>query len=87
MHLLAIQLVAGPLDLNIMSLSCHHHHHHHVRCFGTKIGKQSSSAKVVEEIPLEGGMGRRQSMKSLLSLSPKQKRQHNVSYRSITYEA
>ena len=70
MHLLAIQLVAGSLDLNIMSLSCHHHH---VRCFGTKIGKQSSSGKVVEEIPLEGGMGRRQSMKSLLSLSPKQK--------------
>ena len=44
-----------------MSLSCHHH----VRCVGTKIGKQSSSGKVVEEIPLEGGMGRRQSMKSL----------------------
>ena len=53
-----------------MSLSCHHH----VRRVGAKIGKQSSSGKVVEEIPLEGGMRRRQSMKSLpLSIAKPEK--------------
>ena len=61
-----------------MSLSCHHH----VRCVGTKIGKQPSSGKMVEEIRLEGGMRRRQSMKSLpLSIAkPKKATQRLLSH-------
>ena len=64
-----------------MSLSCHHH----VRCVGTKIGKQSSSGKVVEEIPLEGGMGRRQRMKSLLPTLYRQTKKATQPFLSLYY--